>query len=346
MSINKLALIRYKTIDNCLKNRGRKWTLDDLVEACSEAIYEYEGIDNGVSKRTVQLDLQNMRSEKLGYNAPIIVVDKKYYTYEDKNYSITNTPLTNQDLSKLNEVVQVLKQFKGFSYFEELTGMITKLENKVFTQQNEGKSFIQFEKNDLVKGLGFIDPIHKAILKEAVLNIEYQSFKASKSQFIKISPYLLKEFRNRWFVLCQPYGKNGFLNLALDRILSVEELGDVNYIKPKFDMTKYYDDTIGVTKSETQRGRTVVLKILNEHLPYIVTKPLHSSQKILKQELDGTLFSIVVVHNFELEKEILGFGEIVKVLAPRNLKTAIERRIKKMTQQYQKPSSDAEGLEK
>ena len=78
MSINKLALIRYKTLDNCLRNRNRMWTLDDLVDACSEAIYEYEGIESGVSKRTVQLDIQNMRSEKLGYNAPIVISEKKF----------------------------------------------------------------------------------------------------------------------------------------------------------------------------------------------------------------------------------------------------------------------------
>src|SRR5271156_1718071 len=105
MPINKLALVRYKTIDNCLQNRLRKWTLEDLVAACSDALYEYEGIAKGVSVRTVQLDIQNMRSEKLGYNAPIVVTDKKYYSYEDKNYSITNIPLTSQDLGTLNEVV-------------------------------------------------------------------------------------------------------------------------------------------------------------------------------------------------------------------------------------------------
>ena len=32
MSINKLALIRYKAIDECLRNRYRKWTLEDLIE--------------------------------------------------------------------------------------------------------------------------------------------------------------------------------------------------------------------------------------------------------------------------------------------------------------------------
>lgn len=40
MPINKNALLRYKTIDRCLRNKYRRWTLDDLVEACSEALYD------------------------------------------------------------------------------------------------------------------------------------------------------------------------------------------------------------------------------------------------------------------------------------------------------------------
>ena len=32
MPANKNALIRYKTIDNCLRNPYRRWTLDDLVD--------------------------------------------------------------------------------------------------------------------------------------------------------------------------------------------------------------------------------------------------------------------------------------------------------------------------
>ena len=76
MPVTRNALIRYKTIDQCLQNRYRQWMLDDLIEACSEALYEYEGIDKGVSRRSVQADIQMMRSDKLGYNAPIVVVDR------------------------------------------------------------------------------------------------------------------------------------------------------------------------------------------------------------------------------------------------------------------------------
>ena len=41
MPANKNALIRYKTIDNCLRNKYRRWTIEDLVDACSDALYYY-----------------------------------------------------------------------------------------------------------------------------------------------------------------------------------------------------------------------------------------------------------------------------------------------------------------
>ena len=81
MPVSKNALIRYKTIDRCLQNHYRRWTLEDLIEECSKALYEYEGRDEGVSRRTVQLDIQMMRSDKLGYNAPIKVLDNGDGTY-------------------------------------------------------------------------------------------------------------------------------------------------------------------------------------------------------------------------------------------------------------------------
>ena len=93
MPANRNALIRYKTIDTCLRNPYRRWTLDDLVKACSEALYEYEVIDKGISRRAVQMDIQVMRSEKLGYNAPIEVYENKYYRYADLDYTITRLPL-------------------------------------------------------------------------------------------------------------------------------------------------------------------------------------------------------------------------------------------------------------
>ena len=336
MPINKQALIRYKVIDQCLQNRQRKWTLEDLVECCSEALYEYEGIRKGVSVRTVQLDIQNMRSEKLGYNAPIIVAAKKYYTYEDKDYSISKIPLSKQDLGMLTEVVGLLKQLKGLNYFEEMSGMIAKLEDKVIKQKHQGRSAIDFEKNELLKGLEFIEPLHKAILNGMTVQINYQSFKAREASEIIFYPYLLKEYRNRWFIFGMNRRGKSLLNLALDRIIEVHEMPGIKPDAAPDDIENFYENVIGVTKMRGQEAATVVLKVQKDTIPYIITKPLHSSQKILKEQPeDGTtLISINVVLNFELEREILGFGDRVKVMAPRLLVKNIKKRLAAALEAY------------
>ena len=108
MPANKNALIRYRTIDRCLRNRYRRWTLDDLVDACCDALYDMEGITKGVCARTVQMDIQIMRSDKLGYNAPIVVYEKIYYTYADPDYSITEMPLSMDDCKLIKEAITLL----------------------------------------------------------------------------------------------------------------------------------------------------------------------------------------------------------------------------------------------
>ena len=70
MPANKNALIRYKTIDNCLRNKYRRWTLDDFVDACSDALYDMEGIVKGVSRRTIQGDF-NLALDRIVSVEPI-----------------------------------------------------------------------------------------------------------------------------------------------------------------------------------------------------------------------------------------------------------------------------------
>ncbi|MCI5710386.1 MAG: hypothetical protein MR301_04465 [Prevotella sp.] len=136
MPANKNALIRYKTIDNCLRNRYRRWTLDDLVEACSDALYDMEGITKGVCARTVQMDIQIMRSDKLGYNAPIEVYDRIYYRYADPDYSITEMPLSEEDYKLIKKAIIILEDKKDNNNEDAI-----KVLNLV---QNNNKSILNF----------------------------------------------------------------------------------------------------------------------------------------------------------------------------------------------------------
>lgn len=135
MPANKNALIRYKTIDNCLRNRYRRWTLDDLVEACCDALYDMEGITKGVCARTVQMDIQIMRSDKLGYNAPIEVYDRIYYRYADPDYSITEMPLSIEDCKLIKEAIILLEKKKNQDCKDTIM-VLNKVQNRLRTILN------------------------------------------------------------------------------------------------------------------------------------------------------------------------------------------------------------------
>ncbi|HTE28011.1 helix-turn-helix transcriptional regulator [Flavitalea sp.] len=328
MPVNRNALIRYKTIDACLRNRRKKWTLEKLIDAVSDALYELEGIDKGISKRTIQADMQMMRSDKLGYNAPIIVLEKKYYTYEDAGYSITRIPLSDQDLARMNEAVEMLRQFKGFSHFSDLNEVVQKLEDHVYAAAHQTEPVIDFEKNEQLKGLEFLEPLYNAIIQRKSLQIKYCSFKAREAAVFQFHVWWLKEFKNRWFCVGVKKKDGSLLTLALDRMetLSVDEVEP--YIPNKnLSVEQYYRDVIGVTVSENLRKQIVKIFVNHENAPYVQTKPLHVSQELIERRDDGIVIAIKVQLNFELEKEILGFGDGMVVLEPERLRKRVNDRL-------------------
>jgi hypothetical protein len=112
MPANLNALIRYKTINSCLSGGRRRWTIDELREKCSEALAECRGKDTGVSERTIRDDIRVMRSDILGFNAPIKQEGGLYF-YSDPGYSILSLSITDTGLA------------------EQVLGLLIKLREKV-----------------------------------------------------------------------------------------------------------------------------------------------------------------------------------------------------------------------
>lgn len=331
MASNKNALIRYKTIDYCLRNNFKKWTLDDLIEACSDALYKYEGKDVNVSKRTIQLDIQLMRSDKLGYNAPIEVYERRFYKYAEPDYSITNIPVTDNDIKVMNDAIQLLRQFKDFSLFKEMNGVLQRLEDSVYSSQENKKSIIHLDKNEQLKGLEFIDPIYAAIQQKKAIKVTYQSFSAHQPNDMVLHPQLLKEFNNRWFLLCGNHTK--FVNLALDRMSKISIIDDVDYIDLNINGDVFYKDVVGVTVSKT-RAERIQFWVDKKNAPYVITKPFHRSQRIIKHTDNGVIFNIFVQINYELERMILGFGDSIEVIKPDKLRNRILGKLHQAVRNY------------
>ncbi|MEN2398628.1 WYL domain-containing protein [Flavobacterium sp. MC2016-06] len=336
MAQNKNALIRYKTIDKCLQNSYRTWTLEDLMNACSDALYEYEGKENPVSKRTVQLDIQMMRSEKLGYNAPIVVYEKKFYKYEDDEFSITDIPLTETDINVLTETVSMLKQFKDFSLFSDVSDILQRLEDKIYAEKSNTKPVIYLDKNEGLKGLHYLDEVYQAIIKKMVLIITYKSFKSREETKFHFHPFILKEFNNRWFLIGKQKSGAAITNLALDRIVAIDYDFNLPYIEEDFDADLFYKNVIGVTVNTGLQPRKIALWIDAVNAPYVITKPLHHTQRVIKENEDKS----IIVHlflspNYEMERILLGFGDGIEVIQPEYLRNRMKKILQKALDKYE-----------
>lgn len=337
MPANKNALLRYKTIDNCLHNRQRRWTLQDLVDACSDALYDFEGIRKGISTRSVQLDIQMMRSDKLGYNAPIEVYDHKYYRYSDPNFSITKLPLSQTDYDKLAEAVDMLRKYADFDYFTEMSDVIGRLQDTLAIAKNKRAPIVDFERNSNLMGLKFLNPLYNYIVNKQTLTISYQPFNNPKPKNWVVWPYLLKEYNNRWFLFCTRVTDHKLFNLALDRMKSIEPNKETPFQEDShFDPSTFFKDVIGVTKTRKTPLETVRFIANSEQAPYIETKPVHSSQMVLERnDEDGTvLFQCKVVLNFEFYALMLSYGPGVKIISPKFAVKTIRKMLHEAAAQY------------
>ncbi len=339
MPANRNALLRYRTLDRCLRNTGRRWTLDDLIDAVSDALYEYEGRQVDVSRRTVQLDLQMMRSDKLGYNAPIEVYERKYYRYADPAYAITDSPLSEQDLSRLREVVDTLRQFTGFRQMETFGGLVGRLRDQLGEGRTGGRRIIAFEHNENLRGLHWIDPLYEIIAAGHVVEVAYQSFRSRSPKTYALEPHFLKESRNRFFLLGYVVGEVQVMILALDRIHHLRDTGQTFERRPGLEPETFFEHTVGVSVTN-EPPMEVVLRLSLSRAPYVITKPIHHSQRTTGRGDRYIEVTLDVQHTFELESEILGLGEDVQVVAPPRLRRRMQQLTEASAAAYEQPLTE------
>jgi len=330
MPVNKNAIIRYRILDTCFSNFGRKFYIDDLKEEINKVLCKMNGKNSGIGPSQLYNDISFMKSEA-GYCAPIMSYRdgrKVFLRYENKNYSIRNNPLTVEESEKMKEAILVLSKFRGLPQFEWVNEIIPMLNDK-FSISNNNKDIIIFESNVDYSGTEFIEQLFNAIKNSRVLKITYKDFISKYPYNITFHPYILKQYNNRWFV----FGKNEKKdlpnwNLALDRICNIEEI-DFEYEECPMDWEdEYFYDIVGVSKGGDPNLELLTLEIYKSLVPYIRTKPLHPTQKIKEQLENGNIIiSIEVFPNYELETLILSFGEKIKVISPRSIKKTIKLRL-------------------
>lgn len=245
MPENKDFALRIGILDECFRNSQRKWTLENLVEEVNYKLYERYG--KTTSKRTIQNDITHLINEK---GAPI---DKKkkgnttLFYYLDKTFSIKNLPLQQEEIDLIRDAIDVLKQISGFQISGDVEQVIRKLENAASNDIDRSPTIIQFEKHTTSIGTEHIDNIFAAIKGKLTLRISYQSFKADAPEQYIFHPYLLKEYRNRWFLIGRKENASFITTLALDRVKAIKN-SSADYVPNNlFEPDTYFNNLIGVT---------------------------------------------------------------------------------------------------
>ena len=83
--------------------------------------------------------------------------------------------------------------------------------------------------------------------------------------------------------------------------------------------------------------RRLELWIDATNAPYVLTKPLHNSQRLIKQNEDGSvIIHLFVIPNYELERVLLGFGYGLEVLRPETFRERMKKNIQKAFARYEK----------
>lgn len=336
MPTNLHALIRYRTIDECLRKRAKVWTWEDLSQACGDRIYEYEGTDTLPSRRTIMYDIKHMRSGELGYRAPI-QYDRstRSYFYDDPDFSIQQFPLNREDLFELQYALSILRNMKGFKDTSGIENIITKLEHNVTLSSTTQDQIIYFDHSLNEPGQKWLDTLYDHIKEKHVLNITYQPFHLDQAYQRTISPYLIKEYAQRWFLLCWDHEKEDLRNFALDRLLAVEKVL-IRYREhdQNLDPDVYFSQVIGVTLPKNSKPQLVTFRVYGEDTKYIETKPIHASQQRVGERPGSVDYSIKVIPNYELESTFLSFGEQLEVLEPSGLRDKIQTRLQRLLNNY------------
>ena len=333
MATNRHAQIRYTVLDKCFSNFNRNYTYDDLLEEINHVLQEIGS--EGIQLRQLQYDIAHMKSD-VGYsielNEDLKEGKKRVFRYSDKNFSLSNNPLNVEDAEQLESTLAILTRYKNREEFNWLEELIPRMEQAFDLVSNGDDSIISYQGNQDLKGLEHLGVLFNLIIKRKATEIEYETF-SNKIDIATVHPYHLKQYNNRWFLLCFNPTYNSISNYPLDRIRQMRETVKT-FEKSSINWLDYFEDIIGVTKPKDGKLAKIKLKFSENRVKYVQTKPLHGTQKIDKDDKTRCTIAIEVIPNHELYQQLLAFGPDIEVIEPLYVREKMIDLIKETCNKY------------
>lgn len=335
MPTNKNALTRIAILDELLSDRHHYYNLDDLTEKCNERL------GKPVCRRLIEKDLVFIEGASFGANIErFSAAGKRCLRYVDPSFSIFTKKLSDDEKNLLQETLATLGQFDGLKNFEWLEDFKNRLEIE------ERRKIICFSNNPYLKNSNKLGQAFNFISNRVAVRLSYQTFSQNKPKSFDFFPYLLKQYNDRWYLIGAAAEDGKILTFALDRIIEIQPSDIQDFEDAPEDLEERFDDIIGVTLFDDCPLQTITFWVSDESKNYILTKPLHGSQKTISGDKEtilrkqypqlagGMFFSIECKRNYELISVLTSFGDNLLVLSPDDIRNSIIERISNMSKMY------------
>ena len=333
MPIGKNPRKRFIIIDGILKSHKR-YSIKEIAEKVNEQLEE-DGYAM-VSERMIYNDILMMQNE---FPVNIIKKDSKYQ-YETRDESITNEILDQKDREIIEMALQTFSIYKGSGLFEKFDDVITRLmAGSVLRRLNKSdhKKYIQIGELTGKTGQEWIEVIYDAIINYKTLIIHYKPY-GGETKTRTISPYLLKEYRNVWYMVAsvkEMQHKGGTNLFKLNRIQKIESCDEIFKIDDKFSPEDYFKYSLGVFHVHAAEPIEVKIKFDKKLIPLISETKIHPSMEIISRSEDQMVVTFTVYNTIELKNKILSFGANAEVLSPKELRDEVKNIINKAIELYQ-----------
>lgn len=193
-------------------------------------------------------------------------------------------------------------------------------------------------------GQDYLKPIIDAMKENRVLSITYQSYWNNEENDIKMQPYCMKLFKQRWYLVAKPdYAKAKPYIFSLDRILSLRTTDETFRMPEDWSAKDYFKDSFGIFVDTKVKPQVVKLKVNAGQANYIRDLRLHESQEEIEQNQEYSIFRYRLRPQFDFIQELLWHGSEVEVLEPIELRNEMTRIIDSMRDNYHReenPTTD------
>ena len=334
MPKNKSAATRYRVIDQMLNDKRKPYpNLEQLAAKCSAVFV------SDVSTSTIGKDISAMREQApKGYSAPIVYSKiEGGYVYGEVGFSIAELNLNEEEWSALQFASQLLYQYKDVPVFSNFKNAIERI-NTRFALGIDGNDkvldeVVQFEKAVYTNGMEFIELIFSAIKNKQAVEFKYRNVYKKTTSSSSLIPYLIKEHRNRWYVIGWSSEKEKYTTYALDRMSDVNVLEGNVKKRSDFNASSFFQHSTGIMESNT-KPEEVLLTIIKPISDLVLLEPIHVSQKLINEKTDRVQISLKVLVNEEFMFKILGMGSYCIVDKPAILRKSIKVAIQHMSANY------------